>query len=305
MWEETACRQEGVVADVWEPTQQRSHTSTRQTSNWNAAKTPTGAGRVGQPRSMVPTFEIPATPKIPSPKNRGVSKIFPMMLLASAIIFVVTVNPAYGHKLIIHNDTHTDFDSALQIPDHRISWAVYDYLGAGGAKFYTFDAEHGDSFYASIVVPKMAWLGEYSPSLFLVSPAGFDGQPGPFEAWPNTERFAYTGKFPGDEFYEPFGQVTYWERQEIRTRLPAEGKYYIVVADEEGRDGKYALSVGTIEDFSGENVLVVLPLWWLETKLFVDDYFSAGLFFFTLAAVPAVATLAIIRKKSRRSVSKI
>lgn len=232
------------------------------------------------------------------------SKIVPVVLLVSTIVFVVAANPAYSHKLIIHNDTHTDFGSALQIPDHRISWAVYDYLGAGGAKFYTFDAERGDSFYASIVIPKMDGLEEYSPSLFLVSPAGFEGQPGTFEAWPNTERFAYGGKFPGDEFYESFGQVTYWERQEIRTHLPAEGKYFIVVTDEEGRDGKYALSVGTIEDFSGENILVVLPLWWLETKLFVDDYLSAGLFFFALAAVPTVATLAIIRKKSRRSVSK-
>ena len=227
--------------------------------------------------------------------------------MASSIIAatIIMANPAYGHKLISHDGTHTDFDSALQIPDHRISWAVYDDLGSGGAKFYTFDAEHGDSFYAGILVPKMDGLEEYSPSLFLVSPAGFREQPAPFEAWPNVERFPYRGKFPGGEFYEPFGQVTYWERQEVRTHLPTDGRYFIVVVDEEGRDGKYALVIGTIEDFSGENLLAILPMAWLETKLFVNDYISVGIFFSVLAAVPAVAALAVIRKKSRWSISKI
>ena len=111
------------------------------------------------------------------------------------------------------------------------------------------------------------------------------------------------GEFPGGEFYEPFGQATYWERQEVRTHLPADGRYFIVVADE-GRDGKYALAIGPTDDFSGENLLAALPMAWLETKLFVDDYISLGIFS-VLAAVPAVAALAVIRKKSRQSISRI
>ena len=232
------------------------------------------------------------------------SKIIPATLLASGIIAgIIMANPAYGHKLISHDGTHTGFDSALHIPDHRISWAVYDDLGAGGAKFYAFDAERGDPFYAGILVPKMDGLEEYSPSLFLVSPAGFNGQPGPFEAWPNAERFPYEGNFPGDEFYEPFGQLTYWERQEVRAHLPADGEYFIVVVDEGGRDGKYTLAVGTIEDFSGENPLV-LPMAWLETKLFVNDYLSVGIASLALAAIPAAAALAVVRKRSHRNIPK-
>ena len=236
------------------------------------------------------------------------SKIILAALLASAItttILIIPAGPAYGHKLISHDGTHTDFDSALQIPDHRISWAIYDDLGAGGAKFYAFDAERGDPLYAAISVPRMDGLEEYSPSLFLVSPAGFENDPSPPGTWPNAERFPYMGGFPGDEFYEPFGQVTYWERQEVRTSIPVDGKYFIVVADEEGRDGKYVLAVGTIEDFSGENLLAVLPMAWLETKLFVGDYLSLGILFLALAAAPAVAALAIIRRRSRQSISKV
>ena len=86
-------------------------------------------------------FRIDHNPKISPTKNKDVSKIVPLALLASAIITIpiITANPAYGHRLISHDGTHTDFDSALQIPDHRISWAVYDNLGSDGAKFYVFD----------------------------------------------------------------------------------------------------------------------------------------------------------------------
>lgn len=228
------------------------------------------------------------------------SKTIPALLL---VFVIITINPVYGHKLITHDGTHTDFDSALQIPDHRISWAIYDNLDAGEAKFYTFDAKHGDSLYASILVPKIDGLEEYSPLLLLVSPAGFENDPALPETWPNAERFPYGGEFPGKEFYEPFGQATYWERQEIRTHVSADGKYFIVVTDEKGRDGRYALSVGTIEDFSDENFLVALPMAWLETKLFVNDYISIGILFFALAAVPTIVVLVVI-KRSRRRVSK-
>ena len=32
----------------------------------------------------------------------------------------------------------------------------------------------------------------------------------------NIQKFLYEGDYPGNEFYEPFGQVTYWERQEVK-----------------------------------------------------------------------------------------
>ena len=47
------------------------------------------------------------------------------------LMIIISSSPAYGHKLISHDDSHRDFASALQIPDHKISWAIYDNLGAG------------------------------------------------------------------------------------------------------------------------------------------------------------------------------
>ena len=123
----------------------------------------------------------------------------------------------YGHKLISHDDSHRDFDTALKIPDHKISWAVYENLGANEAKYYSFEAKRGDSLYASIVIPKISGLEEYSPTMVLVNDS--DGK---F----NSEKFPYEGDFPGREFYEPFGQVTYWEK--TRDNIRNSSRWYLL-----------------------------------------------------------------------------
>ena len=120
-------------------------------------------------------------------------------------IILVSLNPAYGHKLISHDDTHRNFESALKIPDHKVSWAIYENLAQNEAKFYTFEANKGDSFYASIVIPKIDGLEEYFPTLVLVGDDNFE-----------KKKINYEKNFPGIEFYEPFGQITYWERQEFK-----------------------------------------------------------------------------------------
>ena len=221
------------------------------------------------------------------------------------ILAIVSASPAYGHKLISHDDTHTSFDLALQIPDHKISWAIYENLGANEAKFYSFDARQGDSFYASIIIPKISGLEEYSPTLVLMDGTAFENSNASFESQLNTEKFLYEGKFPGNEFYEPFGQVTYWDRQEVRTEIPADGKYFIIVMDEKNQSGKYSLAIGTIEDFSGENFFIILPKAWIDTKLFVNDYASIGILVFVLALIPTVPTLIVIRRRSHRHISEI
>ena len=202
---------------------------------------------------------------------------------------------AYGHKLISHDDSHRDFDSALLIPDHKISWAVYENLGANEAKYYSFEGKKGDSLYASIVIPKISGLEEYSPTMILVNET---------EDQFNSEKFPYEGNFPGREFYEPFGQVTYWERQEITSEIPADGTYYIVVADEKNQIGKYSFAIGTIEDFSGGDFFTILPKAWFDTKLFVNDYSAIVIFFSILLTIIGIPTSYIIRKKNEKEKSK-
>ena len=241
------------------------------------------------------TRKISAGVKILSSKKRIMKKI----VIVFFIFAIVSTSQAYGHKLISHDNTHTNFGSALQIPDHRISWAIYENLGINEAKFYSFDAKQGESFYASIVVPKINGLEEYSPSLVLMNSATLEDDSTSFEPQLNTEKFLYEGKFPGNEFYEPFGQVTYWERQEVKAEIPVDGKYFIVVMDEKNQKGKYSLAIGTIEDFSGGDFFTILPKAWIDTKLFINDYLSIGILFFVLTTIPVISILITIRKRKR------
>ena len=215
------------------------------------------------------------------------------ILMVLFVIGIISFGPAYGHKLISHDDAHRDFESALEIPDHKVSWAIYENLGENEAKFYSFDAVKGDSFYASIVVPNIPELEEYAPSMMLM-----DSQ------MQFKEKVFFEGNFPSTEFYEPFGQVTYWERQELKTEIPADGKYFIIVMDEKNQNGKYSLAIGTIEDFSGADIFTILPKAWFDTKIFVNDYVSIGVFFFILISIFTIPTLIVLRKKSLMSFRK-
>lgn len=223
-------------------------------------------------------------------------RVFVLVILLTFLV----VNPVYGHKLISHDDSHRSFDKALQIPDHKISWAVYENLGADEAKFYSFDAKKGDPFYASIVIPKISGLEEYSPTLILVNPQSIENNYVTFENQDSAKKFLYEGVFPGKEFYEPFGQVTYWERQEVKTTIPSDGQYHIVVVDERNQAGKYSLAIGTIEDFSGSDFITILPKAWFDTKLFVEDYWSLVIFFLVLLAI--IGTPIFFIKKRRKNV---
>jgi len=213
------------------------------------------------------------------------------------LIIIISTSPAYGHKLISHDDSHRDFDSALVIPDHKISWAIYENLGVSETKFYTFDAKEGDSFYASIVIPKLEGLENYSPSIILMNDEMFNGENIPSNIESNIQKFLYEGDYPGDEFYEPFGQVTYWERQEVKTIIPADGQYFILVLDEKNQNGKYSLAIGTIEDFSGSDFFTILPKAWFDTKLFLNDYVSIIIAISMLIGVPILLSVIILRKK--------
>ena len=154
----------------------------------------------------------------------------------------------------------------------------------------------GDSFYASIVIPKLDGLQNYSPSLVLVNDDLFNGASSA-DIQSNVQKYLYEGDYPGNEFYEPFGQVTYWERQEVTTIIPEDGQYFILVLDEKNQSGKYALAVGTIEDFSGSDFVSVLPKAWFDTKLFFNDYVSFIIGISILVAIPSLIVIIILRKK--------
>jgi len=234
-------------------------------------------------------------------------KVFAILLVI--IIFASSSNTVYAHKPIQSDGTNTNYENSLLIPDHKISWAIYEQLEAKQTKFYKFDAKEGDSFYSSIVIPKLDRLENYKPGLALIgenigvsSIHKIDSElpPGGIVV------YDYDGVIPSSEFYEPFTQTTYWERQEIRINIPADGTYYIVVFDNQGMLGKYSLAVGVIEDFSMVDFFTTLPLAWIQTKIFFEDYLIVAVFFGVVFGIlGAIGGTIVLRNKRKLTIKKI
>ena len=221
---------------------------------------------------------------------------------------MLTPSTAYAHKLIPTDGSNISIDSSLEISDPSISWAMYEEIN-GDIRYYSFYGKQGDPLYASIVIPKLENLIEFTPSIAFI---GVESHLDLIEEFKilkprtsfdfslpqgyNAYVFDYEGIIPSKEFYEPFGQVTYWERQEINFDFPVDGTYYLAVFDENSTPGKYALAVGTIEDFSAYDFFTILPYAWFETKLFLNDYLSAVSAILILIGLLGVIGFLIYRK---------
>ena len=206
------------------------------------------------------------------------------IILIALFCMLLLPTSAFAHKLIPTDGTNVDYETALDIPDPVISWAMYEEL-EDKPLFYKFEAKKGDRLYASIVIPKLDPLENFTPSLVLIGPETFLELVDELRILDsNTEFdfplpdgyvayvFDYNGPIPSKEFYEPFGQITYWERQEIDLEMEAPGKYYMAVFDKNGSSGKLAVAIGYVEDFSGNDFVTVLPNAWLESRYFSEDF---------------------------------
>ena len=225
-------------------------------------------------------------------------------------LFCLLVLPAsaFGHKLIPTDGTNIDYESALEIPNPVVSWAMYEEL-EDTALFYKFEAKKDDRLYSSIVIPKLDHLEEFTPSLVLIGPSAFLELVDDLKVL-NTDKnfdyhipegydayvFDYNDQIPSKEFYEPFGQITYWERQEIDLEIEAPGTYYLAVFDKTGSNGKLALAIGYVEDFSGNDFVTVLPNAWLESRYFSEDFMPLVIFIGIISGIFVLIGFLIYRK---------
>ena len=215
---------------------------------------------------------------------------------------------AFGHKLIPTDGTNIDYESALEIPNPVISWAMYEEL-EDTALFYKFEVKKNDRLYSSIVIPKLAHLEGFTPSLVLIGPSTFLELVDDLKVLDTDKNFDYyipegydayvfdyNGQIPSKEFYEPFGQITYWERQEIDLEIEAPGTYYLAVFDKTGFNGKFALAIGYVEDFSGNDFVTVLPNAWLESRYFSEDFTPLVIFVGITSCIFVLIGFLIYRK---------
>ena len=208
------------------------------------------------------------------------------LILIIPLLFCMMILPtsASAHKLIPTDGSNIDISSALEIPDPIVSWAMYEELD-NNVLYYKFDAKKDDKLFASIVIPKLNGLEDFSPSLVFIAPSFTMNLITELKVLDSTKTFPfsipdgydaivfdYDGVLPSKEFYEPFGQITYWERQEINLLIPVDATYYLAVYDSKENHGKLALAIGYVEDFSAIDFMTVLPYAWFESRYFVEDY---------------------------------
>jgi hypothetical protein len=247
-----------------------------------------------------------------------------------------------AHKLLSGNgNDNSKFTSAMVIPNHTISWAIYQTLdGNGGidARYYKFNnTQINSSFYAQIVIPKIDEFVNFTPSLILLEPKSYEvkdddttnvisnnklisnnnvndtfpfGIPTNYQVLINKN---YEDTLPSPTIYEPFTQTSYWERQEINSKLDKLGTYYIVVYNSYDNSdnnlqqktsiskfGKFSLAVGKVEDFSISDLLILIPYSWINVKLFFNDYWSMILGITIFVSLVIVMPIVLVLRKKRK-----
>lgn len=246
-------------------------------------------------------------------------------IMITLVLLTFSFEIANGHKPLKVVDGNNDFSTAKEIPNHKISWGIYEELsGSNDVHYYKFAADEGDRLYAQISIPKLEKLSTFVPSIALV---GSNVTAGNLEAGNSVREYAhdigdlpfaippgmraivvdYNGQIPSSEFYEPFTQTSYWERQEIVINsLPSVGTYYLVVFDRSLMEdaAKYTLAVGEIEDFSLLDFFTIIPSAWLDTKFFFEDYISPTIAISLLLVVPSLITILRVKQLRRRYQSK-
>lgn len=238
-----------------------------------------------------------------------------------SILFLIILESAEGHKLLeTSSSDNIKFEDSLTIPNHTISWAIYQKLESNisNARFYKFENNRfNNSFYAQVSIPKIEKYEEFNPSLVILEPllnkdnksnsrienhfnfTNYNNLPLKI---PNNYKVllsaAYQGLHSSTTFYEPFTQTNYWERQEIRIHLQHIGTYYIIVYNEKNDTltaGKFTLAVGEVEDFSILDLFIQIPYTWIKLKFFFEDYLAISIV--TIIFISLTILLFILLKK--------
>ena len=176
-----------------------------------------------------------------------------------AFLFTLgTAGVALAHKpIFVQAMSNTGRAQAVVIPDPEVSWAIYAQLSQPGeVDYYTFVGKRGMRVDIGMSVPRIESARDFGFTVALVG-KGLPNAPGlPFalESDEGVVVAPESGQDNAHVFNEPFTQTAYWQRQTLRSELPADGTYTITVYDPSGRSGKYVLAIGEREEFSAGDI---------------------------------------------------
>ena len=176
------------------------------------------------------------------------------IVVLTLILLALSVSPALAHQPFFEEEDITA-EKPWLVAKPTVSTAIYATLDSRtDVDYYSFDGKKGQAILLSIVIPQIAGQESFAPTMALMGPSlGSASLPAKVVKPGDAGAYllpALTG--PAKTFYEPFGRKSYWERQEERVTLPADGRYTVAVWSDDAQVGRYTFVVGDREIPGGD-----------------------------------------------------
>jgi hypothetical protein len=176
------------------------------------------------------------------------------MVVVMLVLLAAAVAPVLAHQPF-YEDVDFTSEEPYRVDDATISTAVYATLDTRtDVDYYAFSGREGQRILLSIVIPQIAGQDRFAPTMALMGPGL-----APIGLPAAVTRPQAAGAYllpvpagPAGTFYEPFGRKSYWERQEERVILPADGSYVVAVWNDASEVGRYTFVIGDREIRGGD-----------------------------------------------------
>ncbi|MCX5887293.1 MAG: hypothetical protein NT096_15505, partial [Proteobacteria bacterium] len=191
-------------------------------------------------------------------------------LIVSLMVFLLLLSfSAWAHRPLWDEGVGQDAAHAIAIKDANISQVAYHEITSQSPRVWlTFEAQEGQEVYLELGVPVIDRLKNFRPALTVLGPALPTVQL-PFEipAGLGGQIFdTETVKEPR-VYHEPFTGTDSWVWREVRFKVPATGKYFVVAYVPSGETGKVWVALGEQESF-GLLDIFRFPGWRSRTRQF-------------------------------------
>ncbi|HHY55553.1 MAG TPA: hypothetical protein GYA08_08955 [Chloroflexi bacterium] len=175
-------------------------------------------------------------------------------MLLAGVFLLVNLRPAEAHQPYFEDEDWTPAN-AYRVKDPTVSTALYATLDRrNDVDYVRFTGQAGQSILIGLTIPQIEGQENFTPTFALIgSGLPTTRLPARVEAPPDAgARILRAAPGEPTSFFEPFSRTAYWERQEERFVLPADGEYWVAVWSDAGQVGRYTLVVGDREIPGGD-----------------------------------------------------